>query len=46
MGNNDSTEEILVATAQQAWEKSEMWHLDHLFETIPHRIEAIIESQG
>ncbi|KAJ5502615.1 hypothetical protein N7463_001086 [Penicillium fimorum] len=46
MGNNDTTKEILVATAQQAWDELELRHLEHLSETMPHRVEAIIESQG
>ncbi|KAJ5493973.1 hypothetical protein N7463_010060 [Penicillium fimorum] len=46
MGNNDTTKEILVATAQQAWDELELRHLKHLSETMPHRVEAIIESQG
>ncbi|KAJ5158828.1 uncharacterized protein N7500_008479 [Penicillium coprophilum] len=46
MQNNDTTKEILVATAQQAWDKLELRHLEHLSETMPHRVEAIIESQG
>jgi hypothetical protein len=40
------TKEILVATAQQAWDELELRHLEHLSETMPHRVEAIIESQG
>lgn len=46
MANNDQTKEILVATAQQAWEQLELRHLEHLSETMPHRVEAIIEAQG
>ncbi|KAJ5195823.1 hypothetical protein N7449_006302 [Penicillium cf. viridicatum] len=46
MPHNDTTKEILVATAQQAWDELELWHLEHLSETMPHRVEAIIESQG
>lgn len=46
MRNNDETKGILVATAQQAWEQLELRHLEHLSETMPHRVEAIIEAQG
>lgn len=46
MRNNDETMEILVATAQEAWDQLEIRHLQHLSETMPHRVEAIIESQG
>ncbi|OGE49971.1 hypothetical protein PENARI_c019G06796 [Penicillium arizonense] len=46
MPNNDETKDILVATAQQAWNELEIRHFEHLSETMPHRVEAIIESQG
>jgi hypothetical protein len=46
MPNNDETKDILVATAQQAWDELEIGHLEHLSESMPHRVEAIIESQG
>lgn len=46
MGNNDNTKAILVETAQQAWSELELRHLVHLSETMPHRVEAIIESSG
>jgi hypothetical protein len=46
MRNNDKTKEVLVATAQQAWDKLERRHLKHLSETMPHRVDAIFESQG
>ena len=46
MRNNDTTKEILVATAQQAWDELDLDHLKHLSETMPNRVEAIIESQG
>jgi transposase len=46
MRNNDQTKEILVATAQQAWDELDIRHLEHLSETMPHRVEAIIESDG
>lgn len=46
MGNNDESKAILLATAQQAWDKLDIRYLQHLSETMPHRVEAIIESQG
>lgn len=46
MPNNDATKDVLVATAQEAWAQIELRHLEHLSETMPHRVEAIIESQG
>ncbi|KAJ5635170.1 uncharacterized protein N7484_008483 [Penicillium longicatenatum] len=46
MRNNDETKAILVETAQQAWDELNLRHFSHLSETMPHRVEAIIESQG
>lgn len=46
MRNNDDTKDILVATAQEAWNLLDLRHLQHLSETMPNRVEAIIESQG
>ena len=46
MRNNDETKDILVATAQEAWDSLDIRHLQHLSETMPHRVQAIIESQG
>lgn len=46
MRNNEDSKAILMDTAQEAWEQIEMRHLRHLSETMPHRVEAIIESQG
>jgi hypothetical protein len=50
-GSRDSTrdhwtQQILVDTAQQAWDELELRHLEHLSKTMPHRVEAIIESRG
>jgi transposase len=42
MKNNEQ----IVATAQLAWDKLNLDHLKHLSETMPHRVQAIIESQG
>ena len=44
--NNDETKQILVETAQIAWQNIDMKHLEHLSETMPNRVEAIIESEG
>lgn len=44
--NNNETKEILVATAQEAWDSLDLRHLEHLSKTMPHRVEAIIKSQG
>jgi UDP-N-acetylglucosamine 2-epimerase len=46
MRNNEETKAILVETAQLAWDQLNLEHLEHLSETMPHRVEAIIESQG
>lgn len=46
MRNNDETKELLVATAQEAWNRLDWTHLENLSATMPHRVEAIIESQG
>ena len=46
MKNNDKTKRILVETAQIAWQNIDMRHLEHLVETMPNRVEAIIESEG
>jgi hypothetical protein len=44
MRNNEETKAILVETAQLAWDQLNLEHLEHLSETMPHRVEAIIES--
>lgn len=46
MRNNSASYAILVETVQIAWEELEIQHLTHLSKTMPHRVEAIIESQG
>lgn len=46
MNNNNTTKEILIATAQQAWQEIDIRHLQHLSETMPNRVEAIIEARG
>lgn len=42
----DETKDLLVATAQEAWNLLDWKHLETLSATIPHRVEAIIESRG
>lgn len=46
INNNDQTKEILIATAQQAWAELELHHLENLSATMPHRVQAIIDSDG
>lgn len=46
MKNNNETKRILVETAQIAWQNIDMKHLEHLSETMPNRVQAIIESEG
>ena len=36
----------LVDTAQLAWDQLDIRHLEHLSETMPHRVEASIEIEG
>ena len=46
MRNNEETKAILIETAQRAWERIDMRHLQHLSESMPCRVEAVIESDG
>lgn len=46
MRNNSATLELMIATAQQAWQELDLSILEHLSETMPHRVEAIIKSNG
>ncbi|KAJ5369237.1 uncharacterized protein N7496_008997 [Penicillium cataractarum] len=46
MKNNNETKRILVETAQIAWQNIDMKHLEHLSETMPNRVQAIIDSEG
>ncbi|KAJ5471864.1 hypothetical protein N7539_008704 [Penicillium diatomitis] len=46
MKNNEDTKQILVDTAQIAWENIDMEHLQHLSGTMPNRVQAIIDSNG
>jgi transposase len=46
MNNNDSTWEILLESAQTAWENLDWNHFVHLAETKPHRVADIIKYDG
>jgi transposase len=46
MPNNDATKEVLIATAQEAWNMLDLDILEHLSETMPHRVQAILEAEG
>lgn len=42
--NNDATKEVLIAIAQGAWNMLDLSILEHLSETMPYRVEAILEE--
>lgn len=46
MRNNDSTLKVLIDTAQDAWELLDLGILEHLSETMPHRVQAILKSNS
>lgn len=46
MPNNATTKTILIATAQQAWNLLDLSVLENLSETMPHRVQAILEAEG
>lgn len=46
MPNNDSTWEILVDTAQEAWDMLDLDIFKNLSETMPHRVQDIIKYEG
>jgi hypothetical protein len=46
MPNNDTTHEGLIAAAQEAWDSLNLDTMVHLSETMPHRVQAIIEAEG
>jgi membrane-bound lytic murein transglycosylase len=46
MKNNNKTKRILVETGQISGQNISMKHLEHLPETMPNRVQAIIESKG
>lgn len=46
MPNNDDTLEILVATAEEAWQQLDLDILENLSESMPRRVQANINSNG
>jgi hypothetical protein len=44
--NNDNTLEILITTAQEAWQQLDRSILEGLSESMPRRVQAVIESNG
>lgn len=46
MPNNESTWEILVDTAQEAWDSLDLAIFTNLSESIPHRVQDIIKYEG
>jgi hypothetical protein len=46
MRNNEETKDILVETVQIAWDRLDLGVLKHLSDTMPHRVQAIIDSEG
>ena len=46
MRNNDETKEILVATAQEAWDKLDIWHLQHISETMPLALKLLLSPRA
>lgn len=46
MPNNESTWEILVDTAQEAWDRLDLAIFMNLSESMPHRVQDIIKYEG
>jgi hypothetical protein len=46
MPNNDTTLAIMIATAQEAWQQLDLSILEGLSESMPRRVQAIIDSDG
>jgi transposase len=46
MPNNDATHSFLIDAAQEAWQALDLNVMRHLSETMPHRVQAIIEAEG
>lgn len=44
--DNDETLEILVETAQQAWSEIDLSILGNLADTMPHRVQDILDNNG
>ena len=46
MPNNDTTHSFLIDAAQEAWQALDQDVMKRLSETMPHRVQAIIEADG
>jgi hypothetical protein len=46
MPNNATTHERLIDAAQEAWDSLDLDIMKRLSETMPHRVQAIIEVEG
>ena len=46
MPNNETTLNILMDTAKEAWQDIDLSVLEHLSESMPRRVQAIIDSAG
>ena len=44
--NNESTLELLLEAAQEAWEALDIDLFKHLSETMPHRVADVIKYSG
>lgn len=44
--DNDETLEIIVSVAQEAWSEIDLSILENLADTIPHRVQQILENNG
>jgi transposase len=46
MSNNETTLNILINTAKEAWQEIDLSILERLSESMPRRVQAIIDSEG
>ena len=46
MPNNDTTHSFLIDAEQEAWQALDQDVMKRLSETMPHRVQAIIEADG
>jgi transposase len=46
MPNNDATHAYMIDCAQESWSVLDLDVMRHLSETMPHRVQAIIEAEG
>lgn len=46
MRNNAETHEYMIGAAQEAWDHLDLDIMKHLSETMPHRVQAIIDAEG